>query len=106
LEPVRPYDHAPAAEFWPGYLRGLARLRLKDGRSAGDDFSNIVNHRGEAPTSPLYGLAHLGLARAAVLTNDSAAARKNYDTFFSIWKDADPQVPALRDARAEYAQLR
>jgi eukaryotic-like serine/threonine-protein kinase len=105
LDPVAPYDHAPAAEFWPSYLRGLAHLRLKDGRSAAAAFENIVNHRGEAPTSPLYGLAYLGLGRAAVLTNDSAAARKNYDTFFSIWKNADSGLAAVRQARAEYAQL-
>jgi eukaryotic-like serine/threonine-protein kinase len=105
LEPVRPFDHAPAAEFWPSYLRGLAHLQLKDGRSAAAAFGNIVNHRGEAPTSPLYGLAHLGLARAAVLTNDSAGARKEFDAFFGIWKDADPDVPAVRQARAEYARL-
>jgi hypothetical protein len=86
-------------------LTGLANLRLKDGRSAADSFRNIVNHRGEAPTSPLYGLAHLGLARAFVQMNDQAEARKNYEAFFSLWKDADPDVPALRQARAEYAQL-
>jgi tetratricopeptide (TPR) repeat protein/predicted Ser/Thr protein kinase len=105
LDPVVQYDHAPAAEFWPSYLRGLAHLRLKDGRAAATAFDNIVNHRGEAPTSPLYALAHLGLARAAVLTNDSAAARKNYDTFFSIWKNADSGLAVVRQARAEYAQL-
>jgi eukaryotic-like serine/threonine-protein kinase len=105
LEPVRSFDHAPAAEYWPSYLRGLAHLMLKDSRSAAEAFQNIVTHRGELPYSPLYGLAHLGLARAAVLSNDSAGARKNYQTFFDIWKDADPQVTALKQARAEYARL-
>jgi tetratricopeptide (TPR) repeat protein len=105
LDTVQAYDHAPAAEFWPSYLTGLANLRLKDGRSAAEAFRNIVNHRGEAPTSPLYGLAHLGLARASVQTNDQAEARKNYEAFFSLWKDADADVPSLRQARAEYAQL-
>ena len=105
LDPVRPFDHAPAAEFWPLYLTGLANLRAKDGRTAAEAFRNIVNHRGEAPTSPLYGLAHLGLARASVQTNDQAEARKNYEAFFSLWKDADPDVSPLRQARAEYAQL-
>ena len=105
LDPVRPFDHAPAAEFWPSYLTGLASLRMKDGRSAADAFRDIVNQRGEAPTSPLYGLAHLGLARASVQTNDQAEARKSYEAFFRLWKDADPDVPSLRQARAEYAQL-
>jgi hypothetical protein len=80
-------------------------LRLKDGRSAATAFENIVNHRGEAPTSPLYALAHLGLARAAVLVNDPASARTNYDAFFRIWKNADSDLLSVRQARAEYAQL-
>jgi tetratricopeptide (TPR) repeat protein len=105
LDPVAPYDHAPAAEFWPSYLRGLAYLRLKDAHSASAAFENIVSHRGEAPTSPLYGLAYLGLARAATLANDSAAARKNYDAFFTVWKGADSDVTAVKQARAEFAQL-
>jgi len=105
LDPVHPYDHAPAAEFWPSYLAGVASLALKDGRSASESFRNIVTHRGEAPTSPLYALAHLGLARASALNNDSSEARKNYDIFFGLWKDADPDLPALQQARAEYAQL-
>ena len=64
-----------------------------------------MNHRGEAPTSPLYALAHLGLARAAVLVNDSALARTNYDAFFGIWKNADADLVTVKQARAEYAQL-
>ncbi len=63
LDPVKPYDHAPASEFWPAYLRGQAYLQLKDGRAAGVQFRGHPEHRGEAPTSPLYPLAHLG-ARA------------------------------------------
>jgi hypothetical protein len=81
-------------------------LRLKESRPAANAFQDIVDRRGALPYSPLYGLAHLGLARAAALSNDSAAARKNYEAFFSIWKEADADVPALRQARSEYAQLR
>ena len=105
LETVAPFDHAPAAELWPSYLRGLARLRLKDGQAASESFQNVVEHRGEAPTSPLYALAHLGLARAAVLGGDSVAARNHYDTFLGIWKDAEGDVPVIKQARAEYGQL-
>jgi tetratricopeptide (TPR) repeat protein len=105
LEPAAQYDHAPAAEFWPSYLRGLAHLRLKDGRSAATAFENVVNHRGEAPTSPLYALAHLGLARAALLVSDSASARSHYEAFFKIWKNADSDLVTVRQARAEYIQL-
>ena len=68
LEPVRTYDHAPSGEFWPAYLRGQAYLQAKDGAAAGVQFQSILDHRGEVPASVLYPLAHLGLARAAVLS--------------------------------------
>jgi hypothetical protein len=105
LEPVRPYDHARAAEFWPAYLRGLAHLRLRHGREAVAEFREIVEHRGEAADSPLYPLAHLGLARAAALTGDASEARKWYDSFFSLWSGADSDLKPLQEARREYAAL-
>jgi tetratricopeptide (TPR) repeat protein len=105
LDPVRPYDHAPAAEFWPAYLRGQAYLQLKDGRSAAVQFRSILDHRGEAPTSLLYPLAHLGLARAARLEDDLAQARRAYGTFLTIWHAADSTLPPLIQARSEYARL-
>jgi tetratricopeptide (TPR) repeat protein len=105
LEPAHDYAHAPAAEFWPSYLSGQAHLALKNGAAAADAFRTIVSHRGEAPTSPLFALAHLGLARASVLAGDLAAGRSNYQQFLSLWKDADPDVPFLIEARAEYAKL-
>src|SRR5262249_3942222 len=70
LDPVRPYDRAPASEYWPAYLRGQAYLQLKDGAAARAQFENILAHPGNAPTSPLYRLAGLGIARAAVLAGD------------------------------------
>jgi len=106
LDPVRPYDHAPAAEFWPASLRGQAYLQLKDGRAARAQFQSILDHRGEAPTSPLYPLAHLGLARAAALDGDEEGARKAYEAFLALWKGADSSVQPLVDATAEYARLR
>jgi tetratricopeptide (TPR) repeat protein len=105
LDAVRAYDHAPSAEFWPAYLRGQASLGLKDGRSAAVEFQSIVDHRGEVPTSVLYPLAHLGLARAAALTNDTGKARSAYETFFTLWKEADSDLQPLKDARAEYSRL-
>ncbi len=105
LDPVKSYQHAPAAEFWPLYLRGEALLQRADGRGAGDEFQLIVDHRGEAPASPLYALAHLGLARAAALLGDNARARKAYDEFFSLWKGADGDLAPLTEARLEYARL-
>ncbi len=105
LEPVRPYDHAPSAEFWPAYLRGQAYLQLKDGRAAASEFQNIVTHRGEVPVSVLYPLAHLGLARAAAMSNDAERARKAYEAFFALWNEADSDLPVLRDTRLEYSRL-
>jgi tetratricopeptide (TPR) repeat protein len=73
LDPVTPYDHAPAAEFWPAYLRGEAYLRLKDGPAAAAQFRTIVEHRGEAPTSPLYLVAGRQLAAAEAMTANMTA---------------------------------
>ena len=105
LEPVRPYDHATFAEFWPAYLRGQAYLQVKDGRAAAGEFQSIVDHRGEVPVSVLYPLAHLGLARAAALTNDTDKARRSYDAFFTLWKEADSDLQPLKDARVQYSRL-
>lgn len=106
LEAVKSYDHAPAAEFWPSYLRGQALLELKDGAAARAEFQTIVDHRGGAPTSPLYALAHLGLARALMLGGDAQSAREAYQTFLTLWDRADSTVPDLEAARREYERLR
>ena len=105
LEPARPYDHSPAAEFWPAYLRGQAQLQLKHGSEAAGEFQSIIDHRGESADSPLYALAHLGLARAHVLVGDRAGARKAYGQFFEWWKDADADLRPLQEARLEFARV-
>jgi tetratricopeptide (TPR) repeat protein len=106
LEPVRRFDHAPSAEFWPAYLRGQAYLRLKNGPAAAAEFRNILAHRGEVPASVLYPLSHLGLARASALANDTETARKSYEQFLTVWKTADADLEVVRQARAEHAALR
>jgi len=106
LEGVRPYEHAPAAELWPPYLRGQAFLHLKDPTRAARAFQEVIGRRGEAPSSPLYALAHLGRARAAVAADDPAEARMAYDAFFALWREADPGLAPVRDARQQYARLR
>jgi eukaryotic-like serine/threonine-protein kinase len=106
LEPVRPYDHAPSAEFWPLYLRGQAHLQLKNGKAAHAEFQSIVDHRGEVPTSMLYALAHLGVARSKVLMNETPAAMKAYERMLHLWKQSDARVTPLEDARSEYERLR
>jgi hypothetical protein len=105
LEPVRRFDHAPSAEFWPAYLRGQVYLRLKNGQAAAAEFRSVIAHRGEVPATMLYPLSYLGLARAAVLTNDIATARESYEQFFTLWKNADAGLRAVSEARSEQAAL-
>jgi tetratricopeptide (TPR) repeat protein len=105
LERTRPYDHSPSAEFWPAYLRGQAHMLMKDGRAAVADFRQIVDHRGEVPVATLYPLAHVSLARAAMMVDDQATARTAYDYFMTAWKDADPELRPLKEARVERAKL-
>ena len=95
-----------AGEFWPQYVRGLANLKLNKGAEAAIEFQKILDHRGYAPMSPLFPLAHLGLARAASLQNDSTKARKAYEDFFALWKDADQDIPILVDAKKEYEKVK
>jgi serine/threonine protein kinase/tetratricopeptide (TPR) repeat protein len=87
------------------YQRGLARLRARKGPEAAAEFQKILDHKGRN-WGPLYPLAYLGLARAAALTGDTAQAKKAYQDFFALWKDADPDVPNLIAARKEYTALK
>jgi serine/threonine protein kinase/tetratricopeptide (TPR) repeat protein len=106
LEPTRRYE--AAADFQPPYLRGLCYLRLGKGAEAAAEFRRILERRGqtEVLVSTLYPLARLGLARAAAVSGDTASARKLYEEFFALWKDADPDLPALVEAKNEYAKLK
>src|SRR5262249_35182498 len=79
-----------AAEFLPQSVRGMVNLKLNKGAEAAVEFRKILEHRGQFPLSMLYPLAQLGLARAAVLQGDTVKARKAYQDFFALWKDADP----------------
>jgi outer membrane protein assembly factor BamD (BamD/ComL family) len=94
-----------AGEFWPQYLRGQSYLKQGNGALAAAEFKTILDHRGWYPVSPLYPLAQLGSARAANLNGDRATARRYYEDFFTLWKDAD-LIPILIEARAEYAKLK
>ncbi|MFN2576980.1 MAG: protein kinase [Pyrinomonadaceae bacterium] len=104
LESTRRYE--VFGDFWPQYLRGQAWLKQKDGARAVTEFKVILANRGWYPTSPLYPLAQLGFARAAALSGDNATARKAYQDFLTLWKDADANLPALMAARAEYEKLK
>jgi tetratricopeptide (TPR) repeat protein len=87
------------------YANGLAYLRAKAGREAAVEFQKIVDQRGVTPSYPNHSLAHLGLGRAYALLGDVAKARKTYQDFLAIWKDADPDIPILIQAKQEYAKL-
>jgi eukaryotic-like serine/threonine-protein kinase len=104
LEPARKYE--VFGDFWPQYIRGQAYLKQNSGPAAITEFRVILDHRGWYPVSPLYPLAHLGLARGAALSGDGATARKAYQDFFALWKDADATLPVLVAARAEYEKLK
>lgn len=101
LEAAKQYE--PAGNFWPQYLRGQAYLKLGRGAEAAVEFQKILDHRGQNFVSPLYSLAHLGLARAIALAGDTTKSRTAYEDFFEFWKDADPDIPVLQEARREYA---
>jgi eukaryotic-like serine/threonine-protein kinase len=90
----------------PSYIRGQAYLKLRESPRALAEFQKILDHRGVGTASLNYALAHLGLARAKGRAGDVAGAEIEYQDFFALWKDADPNIPILRDAKAEYAKLR
>jgi serine/threonine protein kinase/Flp pilus assembly protein TadD len=104
LESTRKYE--AFGDYWPQYLRGEAYLKLKSGPQAAEEFKTILDHRGWYPTSPLYPLAQLGLARAAAISGDAATARKAYQDFVTLWKDADANLPALLAAHQEYEKVK
>ena len=104
LETARPFEGY--ALFQIAYLRGQAYLKLQKGTEAATEFQKIIDHRGSQPTSPIYALAHLGLARSAALQRDTAKARKAYQDFFELWKDADANVTVLVEAKKEYDKLK
>jgi len=105
LQTAKPYEMGNVPAMFPVYLRGLAYLQAKRGAEAAAEFQKIVDHRGIGPTAIEHSLAHLGLGCAYVLTGDNAKAKAAYQDFFALWKDADPDIPILKQAKAEYAKL-
>jgi hypothetical protein len=87
------------------YLRGKAKVLLHQGKDAAADFEEILDHKGIVRNDYHGALARLGLGRAYALSGDVAKARTAYQDFLTLWKDADPDVPILKEAKAEYAKL-
>jgi tetratricopeptide (TPR) repeat protein len=105
LESSRLYELGQTAEYSPIYYRGLGYLRAKDGEAAAIEFQKIIDHRGVSPTSELYPLALMGMARAAATTGDEARSRGYYEQLLSQWKEANPDIPVLQEAKTEYSRL-
>jgi hypothetical protein len=110
LKGAEPYELSLCEPFtfgmmYPVYLRGQAYLLAAQGKEGVVEFQKMIDHRGLVLNYPLGALARLGLARAYALQGDTAKARAAYQDFLTLWKDADPDVPILKQAKAEYAKL-
>jgi predicted Zn-dependent protease len=112
LQPALAYDLAGDWNFArngglvTAYERGLTYMLLHQGTEAAAEFQKLLDHRGVMGNGILGALAHLQLGRAYALAGDAAKARTAYQDFFALWKDADPAIPILREAKAEYAKLK
>ncbi len=110
LEAAAPYEFGqppPLQEgtMYPAYLRGEAYLAAHNGSAAAGEFQKFLDHGGLVTDFPLGALAHLGLARAYAMQGNTVKARAAYQDFLTLWKDADPDIPILKQAKAEYAKL-
>jgi serine/threonine protein kinase/Flp pilus assembly protein TadD len=110
LVPAAPYELGVVAQtlnfaLYPIYLRCEAYLALKQGTAAATESQKILGHPGIVLNEPIGALAHLGLGRAYAISGDVAKARAAYQDFFALWKDADPDIPTWKQAKAEYANL-
>lgn len=109
LQAASPYEFGWKAQYWPNYVRGRAYLAEQRGKDAAIEFEKILSHRGVSlagSLSPLlYSLSQLDLARARAMAGDRAGARDAYQDFFNLWKDADPDIPVLKQAKLEFANL-
>ncbi len=108
LAAAAPYElggNRASMSLGPVYLRGMAYVAQKQGASGAAEFQKILDHSGIVTNEPIGALAHLGLGRAYALSGDKARATAAYQDFLALWKDADPDVPILKEAKAEYAKL-
>jgi eukaryotic-like serine/threonine-protein kinase len=111
LSSAAPYElgqtgAAVTPALYPVYVRAGADLALNKGKEAAAEYQKILDHRGVVLNGPIGALAHLGLGRARALAGDLAQARTAYQDFLALWKDADPDIPILKQAKAEYAKLK
>ena len=108
LQTAAPYElggGTPIGGLYPVFVRGQAFLRERQGAQAAAEFQKLIDHRGIVQNLPLGALVHLYLGRAYVVGGDMARARAAYQDFVALWKDADADIPILKEAKAEYAKL-
>jgi predicted Zn-dependent protease len=105
LRAAVPYDLSGSGALYPVYVRGESYLAAHRGNEATAEFHKIPDHPGIVVNAPVGALAHLGLARAYALSGDKAKAKSAYHDFLTLWKNADPDIPILKHAQAEYAKL-
>jgi tetratricopeptide (TPR) repeat protein len=105
LQAAAPYELSDAGALYPIYVRGEAYLAAHKGSEAVAEFQKILDHRGIVVNDPIGAMAHLRLARAYALSGDRTKAKAAYQDFLTLWKDADPDIPILKQAQAEYAKL-
>jgi len=98
--------HANFGALYPIYLRGEAYLAAQGGTEAAAEFQKILDHPGIVASDPISALSHLQLGRAYALQGNTAKAKTAYQDFLTLWKDADPDIPILKEAQAEYAKLK
>jgi eukaryotic-like serine/threonine-protein kinase len=108
LAAAAPYELGRGTNLllYPVYLRGEAYLAAQQGEAAVVEFQKVLDHPGVVVNEPIGALAHLGLGRAHALAGNNAKAKTAYQDFFALWKNADPDIPILKQAKAEYAKLR
>jgi predicted Zn-dependent protease len=91
--------------LYPAYVRGQVYLLARNGNAAANEFQKLLDHRGIVVNFPIGALAHLQLGRAYAVQGDTAKAKAAYQDFLALWKDADPDIPILMQAKAEYSKL-
>jgi predicted Zn-dependent protease len=105
LRATTPYELGGGASLYPAYVRGESYLEVGQGVQATTEFEKILGHRGIVVFDPIGALTHLQLGRAYAMSGDTAKAKAAYQDFLTLWKDADPDIPVLKQAKTEYAKL-
>jgi len=105
LQTAVPYELGASGVLYPVFVRGEAYLAAHQGKEAAAEFQKILDHRGIVVNDPIGAVAHLQIGRAYAMQGDTAKAKKLYQDFLTLWKDADPDIPVLIAAKAEYAKL-